>query len=51
MKELLITLLEESFNAIEQARGGVPRDVRFPESDQMIKVAIGMRRSGKTYAL
>ncbi len=51
MKELLATLLEESFYAIEQARNCVPRTVRFPQSDQMIKVAIGMRRSGKTYTL
>lgn len=51
MKELLITLLDEAFYEVEQARVGVPRAVRFPQTDQMIKVAIGMRRSGKTYAL
>jgi len=51
MKELLVTLLDESFYEIEQARDSVPRVVRFPQSDQMIKVAIGMRRSGKTYTL
>ncbi len=51
MRELLVTLLEESFYAIEQARISVPRAVRFPQSDQMIKVAIGMRRSGKTFTL
>lgn len=51
MKELLVTLLDESFHAIEQARNCVPREIRFPQSDQMIKVAIGMRRSGKTYTL
>lgn len=51
MRELLATLLEESFYEIEQARKSVPRMVRFPQSDQMIKVAIGMRRSGKTYLL
>jgi uncharacterized protein len=51
MKELLVTLLEEAFYGIEQARKGVPRAVRFPQTDQMIKVAIGMRRSGKTYAI
>lgn len=50
MKELLITLLEESFYTIEQARI-IPRDIQFPQSEQMIKVAVGMRRSGKTYAL
>jgi predicted AAA+ superfamily ATPase len=51
LKELLVTLLNESFYAIEQARECVPRAIRFPESDKMIKVAIGMRRSGKTYTL
>lgn len=51
MKELLTTILDEAFDEIEQARDCVPRTVRFPESDQLIKVAIGMRRSGKTYTL
>lgn len=51
MKELLATLLEEAFAEIEQARNCVPRTVRFPTTSQMIKVIIGMRRSGKTYAL
>lgn len=51
MKELLATLLDEAFAEIEEARNCVPRAVRFPESDQLIKVAIGMRRSGKTYTL
>lgn len=51
MRELLITLLEESFFEIEQAKKSIPRMIRFPQSDQMIKVAIGMRRSGKTYTL
>jgi predicted AAA+ superfamily ATPase len=50
MKELLATLLEESFYAIQQAHI-VPRDIQFPQSEQMIKVAVGMRRSGKTYTL
>lgn len=51
MRELLVTLREESFFEIEQARKSVPRAIRFPKTDQMIKVAIGMRRSGKTYTL
>lgn len=51
MKELLVTLLDESFYAIEQARDCVPRSIQFPQADQMIKVAIGVRRSGKTYLL
>lgn len=51
MKELLVTLLDESFAAIQQSRESVPRAFKFPQSEGMIKVAIGMRRSGKTYAL
>lgn len=50
MKELLATLLEESFYMIEHAHI-VPRNIQFPQSEEMIKVAIGMRRSGKTFAL
>lgn len=45
MEELLATLLDESFNEIAQARQSVPRTICFPQTDQMIKVAIGMRRS------
>jgi uncharacterized protein len=51
MKELLATLLDEYFQEIEQARNSILRNLRFPESDSIIKVAVGMRRSGKTYAL
>lgn len=51
MKKLLSTLRHEAFDEIEQARKSVPRSVRFPQTDQVIKVAIGMRRSGKTYTL
>jgi len=51
MRETLITLLDESFDAIEQARACVPRSIRFPQSDLMIRVAVGMRRAGKTYTL
>ncbi len=50
-RELLATLLEEAFYEIEQVRDSVPRKVRFPQSDLMITVAIGMRRSGKSYAI
>lgn len=51
MQDLLETLLEEAFDIVAQARNGVPRQLSFPEADQMIKVAIGMRRSGKSYFL
>lgn len=51
MGSLLATLLEEAFSEIQAARGMVSRSVKFSDADNMIKVAIGMRRSGKTYAL
>ncbi|MDF1760957.1 MAG: ATP-binding protein [Coxiellaceae bacterium] len=51
MRELLATLRDEAFSEIEQAREGIKRKIRFPETDQVIKVAIGMRRVGKTYLL
>lgn len=51
MNNLLETLREENFAIIEQARKGVKRDFAFPKAENMIKVAIGMRRSGKTYFL
>lgn len=51
MQELLTTLLAEAFDEIEQARMSVPRSITLAQTDQMIKVAIGMRRSGKTYVL
>ncbi len=51
MRELLATLLDEAFAEVEQARRCIPRAVRLPESDNVIKVIIGMRRSGKTYTL
>lgn len=51
MKNLLETFLEEAFDNIELARDNVPREIRLPESKNMIKVAIGMRRTGKTHFL
>jgi uncharacterized protein len=51
VSELLMTLMEESFYAIEKARSSVMRDIRFPQTNGLIKVAIGMRRAGKTYSL
>lgn len=51
MNELLETLLEEAFAVILGARDGTHRQYQFPRAENMIKVAIGMRRSGKTYFL
>jgi len=51
MRDLLITLMDEAFREIEHAKDSIPRQIQFPESNEMIKVAVGMRRAGKTYAL
>lgn len=49
MNNLLETLLEEAFAIVEQSRGNISRQFDFPKAENMIKVAIGMRRSGKTH--
>lgn len=51
MTELLATLLEEAFDIISNLKGDVYRQLKFPEAEDIIKVAIGMRRSGKSYFL
>ncbi len=51
MRDLLETLLEEAFSVVEKAKSSTNRQFKFPEAENMIKVAIGMRRSGKTYFL
>jgi uncharacterized protein len=51
MRSLIETLLEEAFAAVSAIKDGVPREAQLPHADNMIKVAIGMRRSGKTYFL
>lgn len=51
MSNLLETLLEEAFATIAQARSSVQRHFEFAKAENMIKVAIGMRRSGKSYFL
>ncbi|MEM1244691.1 MAG: AAA family ATPase, partial [Pseudomonadota bacterium] len=51
MTNLIETLIEESLQTLTQARKGVYRHYEFPQTENMIKVAIGMRRSGKTYFL
>lgn len=48
MSELLQILQGEFFNKIDSLHNLVIRDARFPKAPQMIKVAIGMRRTGKT---
>lgn len=51
MLDILQTILEEFRSTLEQTKKSIPRDYKFPEAKNMIKVAIGMRRSGKTYFL
>lgn len=48
MQTILQTLQEEFHSSLALAKNYVPRDVQFPQAPHMIKVAIGMRRSGKT---
>lgn len=45
------TLITEGFQAAEQAKTSVTREICFPDVQGVIKVAIGMRRSGKTFLL
>lgn len=48
----IIQTIQEEFRAIlESTKERVSRHYQFPEANNMIKVAIGMRRSGKTYFL
>jgi predicted AAA+ superfamily ATPase len=51
MTRLIETLLEESFDLIEHLVHSTVRQLSFPQAENMIKVAIGMRRSGKSYFL
>jgi uncharacterized protein len=51
MVDLLETLLSEAFETITHPKGRVMRQLAFPTTENVIKVAIGMRRSGKTYFL
>ena len=51
MQSLIETLMEETVDIVRRAQTSVPRQFEFPQSEQMIKVAIGMRRSGKSYFL
>lgn len=48
---LIETLLEEFHEQLKETSKAVLRNASFPDAKNMIKVAIGMRRSGKTYFL
>jgi len=51
MHKILPTLLEEFKDKMSSFSGGVKREVTFPDIENKIFVAIGMRRVGKTYFL
>ena len=51
MKAILETLQEEFLASLKLTEKSIPRHYTFPEAKNIIKVAIGMRRSGKTYFL
>ncbi len=51
MNGLLEILLEEDFDIIGKTKPYLPQQCEFPISEDVIKVAIGMRRTDKTYFL
>ncbi len=51
MERILQTIQEEFHAALALTEKSVPRTYSFPQARRLIKVAIGMRRSGKTYFL
>lgn len=48
MAAILPTLLEELQGKLSDAKKNIPRQDSFPQAENLIKVAIGMRRAGKT---
>ena len=46
---ILPILLGEFYDKLQHLKGLVMRDAQFPDAPNKIKVAIGMRRAGKTY--
>ncbi len=50
--DMILETLKEEFQAIlEQSKDSTWRNYQFPEAKNIIKVAVGMRRSGKTFFL
>lgn len=49
--QILEILLEEFYYKLSILQDMVPRNAQFPNAPSKIKVAIGMRRAGKTYFL
>lgn len=50
-KQILRILIGEFREKLNDLKGIIPRDVQFSEAPNKIKVAMGMRRVGKTYFL
>lgn len=51
MQPIVETLQEEFRAALALTEKSTPRSYQFPEAKNIIKVAVGMRRSGKTFFL
>ena len=51
MQKLIATLMEEFTAKLAQSEGNTPRAYQFPSIKNKVNVAIGMRRTGKTYFL
>jgi uncharacterized protein len=51
MEDMLQTLQEEFYSTLGRTEKSVLRNYQFPEVDNLIKVAVGMRRVGKTHFL
>lgn len=51
MERLLSILLEEFHESLPDTAESVERELEFPSASKMINVAIGIRRSGKTYLI
>lgn len=51
VSNLLPELVEEFYEKLAQFDGSIQREINFPSVPHKIKVAIGMRRTGKTYLL
>lgn len=49
MTTILPTLIEEFHEKLVDVKKSIPRMAAFAQADNLIKVAIGMRRAGKTY--
>ncbi|MBL4817668.1 MAG: ATP-binding protein, partial [Deltaproteobacteria bacterium] len=48
MEAVLKVLLEEFWDILAQSEANVPRNYQFPKAEKLIKIAVGMRRTGKT---